>query len=482
MKILFDSLKDGRFDFETFLQSDELATRQQNSLNNVIIRTVSGSISTLFSFVILCILYRSHDRLSTTYHRLILGLCITDIMSSVCFALNSLMVPSELDYWVWRARGNMRSCNVQGFLLTIGVNSAQLYNAALCLYYLAIVRHKKTSDYIRKNIEPWLHGVSILYPLFVAIFAILKDIINPVGVICTTYNYHPPHCIGYKDGEIPDGYELPCGRGEERDFRMTLFFAAIASATTIVLIVVSMALMYSAVRTTEKKMEQYGTSALKLRIQQRNSCSSIKTNLQSASGFSDSYGDLERGVSGLLTNNKKDSFLTSLRLSATQRKQRVRLRKSTKSRAILQRALAYTLAWFLTYTPRFVVMLWSLIGGTPPSLAFSNATNFLTPLQGFFNFIVFIYPRVLEAKGSSSTDVSWWKALTMALASRKSHGSKRRRSSLPTNKNRRGQPTKRSKRVRTLEIFEEEEDGHKEDALIADILKPNKGKGIHATP
>ena len=424
-----NQLEDG-FDFETFLQSNELAKLKKQSLDNAIIRTTSGSISTISSFIILCMLYRSHDHLSTTHYRLIFGLCIADIISSVPSALNTLMVPLELDYLVWRARGNIISCNVQGFLLTAGTNCAQLYNASLCLHYLAIVRYEKTDNYIRNNIEPWLHAVSILYPVALGILGILKKVINSFGISCgIVYQYRPPHCTGYKDGEIPDGYGIPCGRGGEKDILVLLFFILLTSLITVVVIVISMAFMYRAVRASEKKMERYGTRALKMRIQQRNSPPQPAQGV----GRDDANGDCDnQGLSGVSSNTnsgKKPSLLSSFRLSTTQRGHQTRIENSTKSRVILQRAFAYTLAWFVTYSPRFVILLSVLRGGSPSKSLFKTA-NFLTPLQGFFNFLVFLYPRVLTARRSSRGEVSWWKAFSMAMTSRENTiNSKRRRSS-----------------------------------------------------
>ena len=372
------------------------------------------------------------------------------------------------------------SCNAQGFLLNVGITAAQLYNASLCLNYLAIVKYHKTADYIKCKIEPWLHGFSVLYPLVVSIFAILKGVIKPIGAICfISFEYRPPHCVGYKDGEIPDGYEIPCGSGGEKSTRVIILLTAIMSVITIGVILISMALIYCAVRSNEKKMERSGTSALKLRVQERNYLS--MTHLQSAPGVSDVNGDCEQGLSGDSANktpSKKPPFLSSLRASIMLRNHRARIKNSTKSRAILERALAYTLAWFVTYTPRFVYLIWRFAGGIPP-LGVAITATFLTPLQGFFNFLVFIYPRLRAAKRSSGSDVSWWKAFLMALTSRETSEikDKRKRSSLMTSQHLRRR-TKKSKRFQKVTDSEEEEKA-KEKSPVSDYQRRRPTKFIN---
>ena len=38
--------------------------------------------------------------------------------------------------------------------------------------------------------------------------------------------YDPPHCQGYEDGEIPNGFEIPCGRGRDGlEFAFHVIFA-----------------------------------------------------------------------------------------------------------------------------------------------------------------------------------------------------------------------------------------------------------------
>ena len=131
-----------------------------------ILRHVAGSISLIASSIILVWnVLRSHIGLSSTFNRLLLGLCVADIMSSCAFTFSTVMIPKEVDYLYWNARGNMLTCNLQGFLSVMG-SSASLYNCSICLYYLAIVKYNKSDNFIRKKIEPWLHASMVFQYYF----------------------------------------------------------------------------------------------------------------------------------------------------------------------------------------------------------------------------------------------------------------------------------------------------------------------------
>ena len=65
--------------------------RVQDSLTLAIIYRLPGSVSTIASRCLVVDILHSHHGISTTYHRLVFGLSIADIMSSFGFALSSTM-------------------------------------------------------------------------------------------------------------------------------------------------------------------------------------------------------------------------------------------------------------------------------------------------------------------------------------------------------------------------------------------------------
>ena len=101
--------------------------RDGHSKATSIIRSVLANLSLISSSILIWMIRRSHAGLSTIYHRILLGMCVADLMVSVSFAHFNLIVPSDDDYRVWNARGNQATCSAQGFLLFVGSISGLFY-------------------------------------------------------------------------------------------------------------------------------------------------------------------------------------------------------------------------------------------------------------------------------------------------------------------------------------------------------------------
>ncbi len=91
------------------------------------------------------------------------------------------MAPSENDYASWNARGNEASCDTQGFLFCFGSTGGLFYNAALNVYYLAVVKYGKSESYIRTKIEPFLHSVPVVVALTGSAVFLAKKNFNDDG-------------------------------------------------------------------------------------------------------------------------------------------------------------------------------------------------------------------------------------------------------------------------------------------------------------
>ena len=120
----------------------------------VITRNFSGAISMIASATLMWTILRSHVGLSTTFNRLLFGLCVADVISSFANMLSSITMPKDLDYMFPSVYGNTATCSTQGFLHVVGTFSVLLYNCSICIYYLAIVKYNKKDVYIRTKIEP----------------------------------------------------------------------------------------------------------------------------------------------------------------------------------------------------------------------------------------------------------------------------------------------------------------------------------------
>ena len=96
-----------------------------------LVTSVTAVISMISSFIVIWMIRRSHVGLSSTYHRLLLGLCISDIIFSISMSFLGIWAPSELSYYHWIAMGNTNTCTIQGFIFMLGTCMGQFYTCSL---------------------------------------------------------------------------------------------------------------------------------------------------------------------------------------------------------------------------------------------------------------------------------------------------------------------------------------------------------------
>jgi len=371
---------EGPIPLEELPNADDIKEAYHHSKAFAITRSTMAIISLISSSFLIWLIAHSKHGLSSTYHRIVLGMSIADIFLSLSLAPFNATAPSDVDYIGWNARGNQASCSAEGFLGIFGGFTGVYYSCSLNIYYLAVVRYQKTDRYIRNKIEPFLHGTPLGLGLIVAITLLVKQNLNSLGGICQSLVYDPPHCIGYKDGEIREGFTIPCGRG--RDGAVT--FAYLANFITFLIvpcvIVISLGMIYRGVRQQEKKMARYGAGAL-------------------VQGANDSNeGDPNSYLSNILRRKTKSI-------------------KRSNSRVVLQKAFAYTCSYCLTWSWWLAL---SVIGVAGAEAEVTNVILYLltifTPLQGSWNLFIFIYPKVIAAKAKGS-DVTWWQAFVSVIFS-----------------------------------------------------------------
>ncbi len=412
-------VNDYEHEFIRYLNDGNSPPNENEDLNNksklyAITSATTGSVSFICSMTIVCIILRSHAGLSKTYHRLLLGMCIGDMISSLVYMMSTAVMPTDVNYYVWNARGNQASCDFQGFMAMFGIVFTLGYNCSLSLFYLAVVKYKKKDDYIRKKMEPWLHGVPIVIASGLAIAGLVSQVYNADLVNCFVREYRPSHCEGIEEGITPHGYDIPCGRGS-KNYDIFYYILLVAKLGIIPGITFgSMTMMYREVLKTEKKMDKY-----RINVQTNRRAQYLQRenrNLDNiASGHDGGEGDLpNRNVSRV-----PSGFFTSIsnRLSSAIRRSpdKMSARSMKNTRRVMYRALAYAMAYLATYL--FPITVEIEILANHGKLEFSSRiylAYFFHPLQGLFNFMVFIYPRVVSAK-SSKTSISWRQAFIRAL-------------------------------------------------------------------
>ena len=154
---------------------------------------ITGSISVLSSSMIIFLIYRSQAKLSTIYHRIMFGMSFADIMSSTAMALTTIPMPrNDAQYWIeqyggdvkWEGYtkiGNWYSCQAQGFFYSTGVSVMFAYNASLCAYYACAIALRMQEKLIRKKVAPFLLGLPPVLGLAASIPAVVNRWYNVIS-------------------------------------------------------------------------------------------------------------------------------------------------------------------------------------------------------------------------------------------------------------------------------------------------------------
>lgn len=184
---------------------------------------VPALLSFLGSLYIAISVLRERKKLSSSNHRLLLGISACDMIVAVWWFMSSWAMPAGT--W-WQAAGNDGTCLSQAFMVQFSMANI-FYNGSLGVYYFLVIRHGWNKQRIKK-IEPFLHAVPLLMGLVPAfVLTVGLDIYEPFGPLC----FMAQPAIGMIDNLLP---------------------ILVGTVVTVL-----MFLMYRSVRQKEKAMERY---------------------------------------------------------------------------------------------------------------------------------------------------------------------------------------------------------------------------------
>lgn len=297
------------------------------------------------------------------YHRILLCISGIDLIIGICMFLSTWPIPSSTG--IYGAVGTTQTCTAQGFFLQFSI-MAPLYNAALSLYYLLMIRYNWTEERMHRLRLP-VHGTILFFGLGTSIAGLFLTLYNPATLWCWQ-NHYPVGCI--ESLQSNDGMTTTCQRGDNAlsVYRWAFFYAplwcAIAFAT------VAMILVFWKVHTLEIKSDRFRSTRY----------------------------SLEHGVVATSTPCGGGAFLQ---------------RPGERARKVARQALCYVGAFYLTWIwSTLTRILQSAVGKTYFSLVLLTAI--FLPFQGFLNFLVYVRPR-LERYREQHPDWSIWNALREVL-------------------------------------------------------------------
>mmetsp|Transcript_25393 Transcript_25393/g.38815 ORF Transcript_25393/g.38815 Transcript_25393/m.38815 type:complete len:575 (+) Transcript_25393:331-2055(+) len=338
----------------------------------------SGGSSAICSLLIIYVILRSHKKLSTTYHRIMASMSVTDFLASVAMTLTSLPMPKEMPHekeygfsWAGTRLGTTQTCNVQGFFFQFGFTATITYNTILCVYYVCSLVIQMSEKRIHRFVEPVFHAVAILFGLVSAIPPLFLELYNPSD---STYAWcgittYPHQCTTWDD--------VDCVRGNGIIVKKTMVAYLIFVLIDVSIIVISLALVIRKVFYKDKKL---------------NRLTSIHR-----SGV-----DVENGMRCRSTGRALGGKMTAID------EQMDLIQQDYKStRAAVIQASAYFFAMILVLFVPFVRALvgvshfrsgndasYGSQGGRDTSGRIDKAILVLLPMQGVLNFIIFISHKV----------------------------------------------------------------------------------------
>lgn len=167
-----DDQEEGLIDVIETNDDDSLTSSQEKVLS--LLPVVSGLLSAWGSLeIIRIVLLRGRQRTTPTriqscYQRIMLGLSASDLVSSIVLSLQAFLLPAA-EGRTW-ALGNQATCNTMGFLQQLA-GTTIFYNCMLSFVFLLTIRHGVTEARLSAVYEPWMHTISIGFPLVTACIA-----------------------------------------------------------------------------------------------------------------------------------------------------------------------------------------------------------------------------------------------------------------------------------------------------------------------
>lgn len=332
----------------------------------------TGGISAISSALIIYVILRSRLRFSTVYHRIMFCLSLMDIIGSVCMALTSLPMPShmpreeEFDYfWAGARLGNTMTCNMQGFFVIFGMTSMFYYNGMLCVYYACAIAFGMREKIIKKKIEPILLSFPIIVGLGCAIPPLFFEQYNPAisnTAWCSIQSY-PAECRYSK---------IDCVRGADIEDMLKIIFTVMVIADFFIIFISLVLVLWKSVQ-ADKLYSRLPTLYARLPRQHR------------------------REIRTVITNHHT-------------------------SKAVLIQALCYIAAFLLGLLAPVLRITGAVNAHGATEEEFNSLVKYdkfqlvFLPLQGFFNFLIFISHKVYNYR-RINRDVSIFSVLRLLFCS-----------------------------------------------------------------
>lgn len=276
--IRIDATSRAIFDYCDCRDEDKLST-------TLLVLRLTSIVSILGSAYIVFSLIGTKQRRSrnpnSTFTRLLIAICVSDILSSSAFSFGSSLVPATppgefeeiFSQELWDSQypgaiGTPVTCTAQGFFLHFGLCSSTFLTVFVGLQTLLMVRYNWNEQQIRRA-EIFFFLVASLLPLVTGIWASAIDLMNPLSVGFCWIDVSPKVCESTDSYPLAKEYCDDVVRGE--DYVMyALFFGVIWIPVALLVICGTMVSLFLFVRKKERRAARWGgASASESRQQKR---------------------------------------------------------------------------------------------------------------------------------------------------------------------------------------------------------------------
>jgi hypothetical protein len=144
------------------------------------VAVIPSSLLSLFGSTIILynVVYRKH--LQSPLERILFGLSMGDILVTFNWMLAAFLTP-PVHGRTTVAFGNEATCVTLGTMSQLSVLTF-FYNASLALYYMMSIVYDTKDTQFTTQMEPWLHGVALLFAVGTASVGSSMEFFNPVGI------------------------------------------------------------------------------------------------------------------------------------------------------------------------------------------------------------------------------------------------------------------------------------------------------------
>jgi hypothetical protein len=364
-------------DYDTFYQSTA----------GFIIPTVTGTISCASSLTIIFIILRS--RRNSAYHRIMLLLSISDVLSSTAMALTTIPMPADVIYsYAGPSYGTVATCDAQALVYIIGTTSSVSAINLLNIYYLCKIVFNMEERTFSKKVEPFCFIASFPVGVIFSFFLRSNGVFNPTPYesYCSISTY--PYRCNASDA-------VDCIRGDINDqLSGNLIVRSLSQAFlmgALGIMGLSMLTIICKVYRTEKRMQQQQ----KQQQQQQQQCRTLNNPQNESNDLAIPTKDKEEEI--FVEDDKNTA--SSSKFPTAEDAAVLNLQHGLTKTVSLQAAM-YLSAFILSYLFVFLTVIRNKSGEFPyADVKYVQVLKVVfQPSQGLFNMLIFIYHKLYQVK------------------------------------------------------------------------------------